>query len=91
MKDNKYIKLFKYYKEKYGTILSLYKFYKNPSRTKQEIYWRLDKKYSTFCDVVDYGVISANNYIFVFVAYDRKNNELYVETPTKTLVCSGVY
>lgn len=91
MKSNRYIKLFKYYKEEYGTILSLYKFYKKPSKIKQEIYWELVKKYSDFCNVVDYGVISANSFIFVFIAYDRKNNKLYVETPTKTLVYSEVY
>lgn len=91
MKDNKYISLFKYYKIKYNSLPKLFDCYKTPSFQKLKVYNALVEKYSKICDVYDYGIISANNFIFVFAAFDFTNNKLYVETPTKSLVYSEVF
>lgn len=91
MKDNKYIKLFKYYKRRFIKLPKLYDWYKTPSFQKLKVYNALVEKYSKFCDTFDYGIISANSFIFVFVAFDITNNKLYVETPTKSLVFKEVY
>lgn len=92
MKDkNKYISLFKHYKIKYDSLPKLFDWYTTPSFEKMKVYNALVEKYSKFCDAFDYGIISANNFIFVFVAFDISNNKLYVETPTKSLVYSEVF
>ena len=85
MKNNKYISLFKYYKRKYIRLPKLFDWYTTPSFQKIKVYNALAEKYSKFCDAFDYGIISANSFIFVFAAFDKENNKLYVETPQKTL------
>ena len=91
MENNKYISLYQYYKRKYINLPKLFDWYTAPSFQKIKAYNALVEKYSKICDVSDYGVISANSYFFVFIAYDRKNNKLYVETPTKLLIYNEVY
>lgn len=68
MKNNKYIRLFKYYKIKYDRLPKLFDWYKSPSFQKIKEYNALVNKYSKFCEASDYGIISANSFIFVFVA-----------------------
>lgn len=76
---------------KYIKLPTLLDWYITPSFKKLKVYNALVEKYSKICDGFDYGIISANNFIFVFAAFDTVNNILYVETPTKTLVYNEVY
>lgn len=91
MKNNKYILLYHFYKRKYIKLPTLLDWYKTPSFKKLKIYNALVEKYLKICGGLDYGIISANNFIFVFAAFDTVNNILYVETPTKTIVFNEVY